>query len=68
MLIARVEPASAAEGSDIRAGDVLLEINGKSTNSSAEYQKAITGVKKGSIVRLLVRRDNSTVYVAFKIQ
>ena len=67
ILIARVEPASSAEGADVRSGDVLLEVNGKSTNSVEDYNKAVAGLKKGNIVRLLIKRANATLYVAFKV-
>jgi len=32
-----------------------------------EYEKAIETVKKGKVARLLIRRQNSTIYVAFKV-
>lgn len=67
MLIVRVESGSAAENVDVRPNDILFEINGKEVNSAAEYEKATAGLKKGSIVRLLVKRGNESLYVAFKI-
>ena len=67
MLISRVEPGSSAEEAGVRSGDILFEVNGKTANSDAEYEKAISGVKKGNIVRLLIKRDNATIYVAFKV-
>lgn len=67
VLVARVEPGSTAEGSDIRAGDVIFEVNGKEVNSAADYEKVASGLKKGNLVRLLLKRGNATLYVAFKI-
>lgn len=67
VLIARVEPGSSAEGAGLRSGDVLLEAGGKQINSMDEYKKAAGSLKKGNIVRLLVRRGNASIYVAFKI-
>lgn len=67
VLIARVEPGSSAENADLRAGDLLFEVNGKPTNAVADYEKIISGVKKGGVVRLLIKRGTATLYVAFKI-
>lgn len=67
VFITRVDSGSAAESNDIRSGDLILEINGRQVNSAGEYQKATSGLKKGSIVRLLIKRGTTTVYVAFKI-
>lgn len=67
VIIARVESGSSSESAGVRAGDVLMEVNGKSTSTIDDYKKAISGVKKSNIVRLLLKRGNSTLYVAFKV-
>ncbi|MBI2974274.1 MAG: PDZ domain-containing protein, partial [Deltaproteobacteria bacterium] len=67
VLISRVEPGSAAEEAGIIPGDLLMEVNGKAVDSVASFEKATSGLKKGAFVRLLIRRDNETIYVAFKI-
>lgn len=65
--VERVEPGSSAENADVRAGDVLYEINGTAVNSLAEYKAAVEKLEKGKIVRLLIRRDRGTVYLAFTL-
>ncbi len=67
VLIVRVEPGSEAEYAGVRSGDILMEINSAKINSMKEYEKAIETVKKGKVARLLIRRQNSTIYVAFKV-
>jgi serine protease Do len=67
VLISRVEPGSSAEAAGIMPGDLLMEVNGKAIDSAGSYEKATSDLKKGGFVRLLVRRDNETIYVAFKI-
>ena len=66
VLVARVEPGSSAEGADVRAGDIIFEINGEAVNSSADYEGCLKKLKKGGIVRLLIKRGPATIYVAFK--
>lgn len=67
VLITRVEPASNAEEQDIRAGDILLEVNEMSIGNVAAYQKAVQGIQKGNIVRLLIGRGNTTIFIAFMV-
>ncbi|MDO8527986.1 MAG: Do family serine endopeptidase [Deltaproteobacteria bacterium] len=67
VLIDQVQPGSAAEDHDIRAGDILLEINDTKIGTAADYDQTVKKLKKGSIVRLLVGRGPMTIFVAFKI-
>lgn len=66
VVVQRVEPGSSSEGTDIRSGDIILEVNSAKVGSVPEYQSAMKGVKKGDIVRLLVKRGHASIYVAFK--
>ena len=68
VLIERVEPDSGAEMADVRAGDILFEINGVRVTGTEVYRKLVTELKKGSIVRLLNKRGSSSVFVAFRIR
>lgn len=65
--IARVEPSSQAEAADVRSGDVLLEVNGTEVNNVSDYTKAASKLKKGDIARLLIKRGQATLYLAFKL-
>jgi serine protease Do len=66
VVVSRVEPGSSAEGADIRSGDIILEVNNAKVTSVSEYQDAAKGVKKGDIIRLLVKRGHASIYVAFR--
>jgi serine protease Do len=66
VVVSRVEPGSSAEGTDIRSGDIVLEVNSAKVGTVSDYQSAMSGVKKGDIVRLLVKRGHASIYVAFK--
>ena len=67
VVIQRVEPESSAEMSDVREGDLLLEINGKPIKTVEDYQQAGATLKKGEVARLLLRRGTATIHVAFTI-
>jgi serine protease Do len=66
IVVGRVEPGSSAEGADLRSGDIILEINNKKVESLPDYQDAMKQVKKGDVVRLLVKRGHASIYVAFR--
>ena len=59
IVIAGTFYGSPAEGAGIRTGDVILEVDGESTNDwSLQYAVARIRGAKGSVVELLVRHRN----------
>ncbi|HSA59980.1 MAG TPA: DegQ family serine endoprotease [bacterium] len=63
--IVNVESGSQAEIAGVQIGDVLLSINGQKINGVADYIAASKKVKTGEIVRLFIKREDSTVFLAF---
>jgi len=66
VVITMVEPGSPAEEAGLRRRDVILEIDRKSIRKLSDYQKAITKIKKGKGVLFLVRRGETTLFLALK--
>jgi len=66
VVITMVEPGSPAEEAGLRPRDVILEIDRKSIRKLSDYQKAITKIKKGKGVLFLVRRGETTLFLALK--
>jgi len=58
---------SAARAAGLHQGDVLLAIGNAQIRSLAQFNEFIKQVPKGKNVALLVRRDDSTSYVAIKL-
>ncbi len=67
VVIQRVEPDSASEGAEVRSGDILLEVNGAKIQSPEDYSAAVAKLKKGDLVRLLIKRGRASVYLAFSL-
>lgn len=63
--IVNVEAGSRAEAAGVQAGDVLLSVNNAKINSVADLIAAAGKVKKGEIVRLYLKREDATVFLAF---
>ncbi|HEY6367497.1 MAG TPA: DegQ family serine endoprotease [Candidatus Binatia bacterium] len=68
VVVSAVDPGSAADEAGIRRGDVILEIDRKPIRSLDEYKKAVAGTRKGKGVLFLVRRGESTLFLALKPQ
>lgn len=66
VVIIGVEPGSAAEGGGVQRGDVLLSLNGMKVNHVGEFTAISKKIKKGEIVRLFIRREEATIYLAFQ--
>jgi len=66
VVVTAVEAGSAAEEGGIRRGDVIVEINRRPVPSVDEFRKALAGIRKGKGVLFLVRRGESTLFLALK--
>lgn len=66
VVVSQVEPGSAAEGADIHSGDVIMEVNNAKVSSVDDYVGATKNMKKGDIIRLLLKRGHASIYVAFR--
>ena len=61
--VARVQGLAAREAG-IRPGDVIMAVGSKAVGNVSALNSALSGVKAGDAVMLLVRRGGSTQYVA----
>jgi serine protease Do len=68
VVVSAVESGSTAEEAGIRRGDVIMEVDRKAVRTLDEYKKAVAGVRKGRGVLFLVRRGESTLFLALKPQ
>ena len=66
VVITAVEAGSPADDAGLRRGDVIVEVDRKPVRKLPDYRKALTDVKKGKGVLFLVRRGESTLFLALK--
>jgi serine protease Do len=69
LVITEVKPGSSAEEVGTLAGSIIVEINGHRPDSLEKYSAVVSRIKKGDVVRLLLKRpDGSVYYVAMKAE
>jgi serine protease Do len=66
VVITAVDPGSTAEDAGLRRGDIIMEVDRKPVRKVADFRKAVGEVKKGKGVLFLVRRGESTLFLALK--
>lgn len=64
VLVARVLPNSPAFKAGIKAGDVILRINGQAMNTADEVQRAVEKSAIGGTMRVEVRRNGQSVNIS----
>lgn len=68
VVITTIQPSSAAAQARLRVGDVIVEINGGEIKSVQTYQRIVSRLKKGQVIRLLIQRGESLLYTTLKTQ
>ena len=66
VVVSQVEPGGAADEAGVQRGDVIREVNGNLVRNPSDYRAALTKVKKGEIVRLLIRRGERNLYLTVR--
>jgi serine protease Do len=66
LVISSVKPGSAAEEAGLRSGDVITQVNRRPVKNIEEYNREIARSEKGKPVLFLVRRGQSSLFLALK--
>ena len=67
ILVTAVRPASPADEAGLQRGDIILEVNGRQTEDLQAFHAATEQTAKAEVLRLLIKRQDSQLYVALKI-
>jgi len=68
VVVIQITPGSSAEEAGIVAGDIIREINGLPVKNLQDYQKALAAAKQGTLLRLLLKRGDSSLFVALRVE
>ncbi len=64
VVVSAVQPGSFADEAGIRPGDVLMEIDRRPIRTQYQYKNEIAKISKGRRILFLVRRGNSSIFLA----
>lgn len=68
VVVMEVKSGSLAEEAGILRGDIIKQINNTTIANSSEYTKAVAMLKKGNLVRFLLQRGESALFVVMKVE
>ncbi len=66
VLVSAVEPDSPAAEAGLRRGDLIVEVNRRPVPEMSAYSEQLAKNPKGKSLLMLVRRGESTIFVALK--
>ncbi len=66
VVVARVSPGSSAEDAGLRQGDVILEVDRTPVKTRDAFERAVRQRSTGKNLLLLVRRRDTTRYIAMQ--
>ncbi|MFP3866716.1 MAG: DegQ family serine endoprotease [Desulfobacteraceae bacterium] len=67
VVVLEVERGGPAAEAGVRPGDLVMEINNTRIKSQPDYHKAVSGLKSGTMSRLLIKRQGRTLYVSLEV-
>jgi serine protease Do len=67
VVVVEVHPDGLADRAGIQEGDLVREINGVRIAKVADYGKAVSAVRKGGYLRVLLRRGAASLFVALRL-
>lgn len=66
ILVLKTKEGGIADSIGIRAGDLILEINGKEIQSLSEFTQIINSLPKRAVIKLAIGRQGYMYYFAFR--
>ena len=66
--VANVTDGGAAQNAGIKAGDVIVSIQGKKVNTNAELQESISQFRPGDEIKVTVKRNDSEKLFSVKLR
>ena len=64
VVVTELKTDGLAQEAGITEGDVIKEIDGRKVETLREYENGVAAHKKGHIIRFLLKRGDSSLYVA----
>ncbi len=66
VVIKEIVPGSEADRARLRAGDVILSLNGVRATTAREFAAEVRKIKKGGVMRLQLVREGGRLFIAMR--
>ncbi len=66
--VVEVDPGSPADEAGIHHGDIILRVNRRRIRNLGDFNKVMAGIRPGEVVAFLIRRGDTSFYVALQIK
>ncbi|MDD2735110.1 MAG: DegQ family serine endoprotease [Desulfuromonadaceae bacterium] len=66
-VVTSVESGSLVESAGLMKNDIIREINGHAIANASDYEKVTAALKKGSVVRFLLKRGDGSIFIGFTL-
>jgi len=68
ILITKIAPDSPAAAANLRVGDLIVEVDGKTINTVEDFEKIIGKMPEGKVLRLLIQRKATLLYTTLTLE
>jgi serine protease Do len=68
VLVSAVDADGPAAGSNLRPGDVIVEVNGTEISGPNDLREIVAALDSGQVLRVLVQRGESSLYTTLKLR
>ncbi|HWI40404.1 MAG TPA: DegQ family serine endoprotease [Verrucomicrobiae bacterium] len=68
VVVMEVAPGGPAEAAGVSRGDVLVKVNDAQVKSVEDYERALAGIDRTPVVRLLLKRGDNALFVALRVK
>jgi serine protease Do len=68
VVVTEVQSDGLADRAGIMEGDLIREVNGIRIASVGDYTRAVSAVKKGGYLKVLLRRGDASLFVALRLE
>jgi len=68
VVISRIDPDGLAAEGGLRTGDIILQVNNFDIETVKDFRQAVKKAEKNKLIRFLVQRRNSRIFVVMRMK
>jgi len=68
VVISRIDPDGLAAEGGLRTGDIILQVDNYDINTVKDFHRALKKAEKKRLIRFLIQRRNSRIFVVMRMK